>query len=813
MQPAAAAGGRLVRMLVIALAVVLAGVSGSRSQSASAGEPEVVWTTVGIPDRLQPAMGYDPTRQRVVVYGGVGDGGRALNDMWSWDGASWTQLSTGASPPTPYGSAMAFDDANGSALLFDPHGSTWTWDGAAWTRHYPAPGTSPPSGLLYAAMTYDPGTGTYVLFGGATDYGHGPLSDETWSWDGLDWTEQEPSASPPVGAALMAYDAATSTVVLTLGSDSPRTTTTWTWDGTTWTEQHPTTSPPPLFQASMGYDPANNAVVLFLTDESSHRDETWTWDGSSWTLLDPATSPPARGGAGMAFDAARGEVLLFGGEETAYDASGNLVDLGVGGDLWAWDGTTWTELSAGNPPDRWRAALAYDAATGSTVLFGGGLDDTWTWDGSSWTRQAPATSPPWRYDAAMTYDEARQQVVLFGGIAADVLGDTWTWDGTTWTEQQPTTSPPPLFGASMAYDAATRTTVLFGGEMVDTASGGYKPSGMTWTWDGTNWALQQPTTSPPPLGYSSMAYDPVRSQIVLFGGVGASLSGDTWTWDGTTWTKQAPTASPLPREAASLAFDPALGAVVLFGGTVIWNGVPAPCDNTGTVGGAPVCGDTWVWDGTTWSRLSPATAPYPREWGAMAYDAEGNQILFGGNVSYPSGGTSRHRQAAAESQASGDTDTWKLPPPAGSSRLFVLAQGEGRGTVTSDPPGIACELACSYDFASGAPVTLTARAAPPAKFSGWSGAGCSGIGVCEVAMSSFRLVTATFDACGVPRLTGMRLAAAKRALRNNHCSLGRVKKAHSRKKKGIVLRQHVAAGKTLAPGSRVNVVVSKGRKR
>ncbi|HEY3955205.1 MAG TPA: hypothetical protein VGM53_17695 [Streptosporangiaceae bacterium] len=45
--------------------------------------------------------------------------------------------------------------------------------------------------------------------------------------------------------------------------------------------------------------------------------------------------------------------------------------------------------------------MAYDAATRTTVLFGGSTDrstfgDTWTWDGSAWTRQAPAIHPPAR---------------------------------------------------------------------------------------------------------------------------------------------------------------------------------------------------------------------------------------------------------------------------------------------------------------------------------------------------------------------------------------------------------------------------------
>ena len=43
--------------------------------------------------------------------------------------------------------------------------------------------------------------------------------------------------------------------------------------------------------------------------------------------------------------------------------------------------------------------MAYDAADGTVVLFGGqgrsgSLGDTWTWDGSAWTQAHPSTSPP-----------------------------------------------------------------------------------------------------------------------------------------------------------------------------------------------------------------------------------------------------------------------------------------------------------------------------------------------------------------------------------------------------------------------------------
>jgi len=129
--------------------------------------------------------------------------------------------------------------------------------------------------------------------------------------------------------------------------------------------------------------------------------------------------------------------------------------------------------------------MAYDAATGTVVLFGGlgspvpPFRDTWTWNGSTWTKQHPATRPAARYLATSAYDAATGTVVLFGGVGGSnqhPLGGTWTWNGSTWTQQAPASHPAARFDAGSAYDAATGTVVLFGGLANNAALGD------TWTW-------------------------------------------------------------------------------------------------------------------------------------------------------------------------------------------------------------------------------------------------------------------------------------------------------------------------------------------
>jgi List-Bact-rpt repeat protein len=77
--------------------------------------------------------------------------------------------------------------------------------------------------------------------------------------------------------------------------------------------------------------------------------------------------------------------------------------------------------------------------------------------------------------------------------------------------------------------------------------------------------------------------------------------------------------------------------------------------------------------------------------------------------------------------------------------LSVARNGDGSGEVTSYPVGISCPGTCSYGFDEGSTVTLIASSDPNATFAGWSGAGCSGTGVCAVTMSEARSVAATFS--------------------------------------------------------------------
>ena len=634
-----------------------------------------------------------------------GDG--ALNDTWTWDGSTWKQLlSPGcintcpSSPPARYDAAMTYDAATQTVLLFggsdnggDQLGDTWSFNGSAWTQLSPA--NSPPA-RDRASMVYDPATHTVLLFGG--NGCSAIYCGDTWTWDGSTWTQLHPATSPPARIwATMAHNGATGRVVLFGGIGfAGDLNDTWSWDGSTWTQLQPAGSPPARHQASMAYDAASDTIVLFGGQGACGNpcNDTWTWDGTTWAQASTTVHPTGTYfdgiySAGMAYDAVAGTVALFGGIDGSVDLEG----------IWSWNGTTWRQLNhLTSAPGRVLASSAYDQAHGQVVLFGGQdsnsnpLADTWVWDGSNWTQRASGGPSP-RTGAAMAYDDATKTVILFGGCCytdsnyiQHYLNDTWSWNGSTWTQVNDggspgctyncPNSPAPRFGASMAYDPPLGSMVLFGGDN-DTQACSYIQCNDTWTWNGSAWVIflnDNTPGSPPARDGATMAYNAATQQLILFGGheitytyqvialkITDSVGSDAWafSYNGIPVESWSPLPSgPTSRMAASMGYDAASGSVVLFGGlnystvtttdqieggfnpigyfdpvNYVVGIINEIVDLANSSGNSPltVLGDTWAWNGQNWSQLCSNCPPLPRGFGTGSYDAATSSfVLFGG---------------------------------------------------------------------------------------------------------------------------------------------------------------------------------------
>jgi hypothetical protein len=313
----------------------------------------------------------------------------------------------------------------GSALAGPPRQTL------AWTQHV---GSGPPARNA-AMMVYDAALGEDVLFGGVlTDPGEHEIYNDTWTYNGTTWTQQNPATSPPAAYfSSMAYDAALGVVVLYINDNSQ----TWTYNGTTWTQQFPADNPGDVNGPSMDYDAALGEIVLITQPADSTptaTDQTWTYNGSNWVQQDPSVSPPYSADFELSYDPGIGQMVLFGGYG---NMNGNALKT-----TWTYNGVTWAQPApATSPPAAEQAPMSYDAALNEMILLtesGSGSPtsamESWAYDGTNWTLLDTLSGPSRRILTVMADDPASNQLVLFGGLnntTSFTAGDTWTANATS----------------------------------------------------------------------------------------------------------------------------------------------------------------------------------------------------------------------------------------------------------------------------------------------------------------------------------------------------------------------------------------------
>jgi hypothetical protein len=263
----------------------------------------------------------------------------------------------------------------------------------------------------------------------------------------------------------------------------------------------------------------------------------------------------------MAYDAARGRLVLFGGQYTTPYAPAS--------DVWEWDGSGWREVvpmdpeGDGNPPVYHRAPMVFDPLQGGVVLCTRGL---WLWTGTSWRQLdrdvARPPAPAWN-GAGAAFDAARGVLVLFSGVYAPT--ETWEWNGASWrnaTPALPSDRAPASNAHAMAYDPVRRRVLSFGGNTTSDL----------WAWDGTRWELVPTAGTPPPslMGHT-LNWDDVRGELVVHGGF---VSPAQDPWDGRTWALRddagvltwhdvTPGTGPAVRTYHAAAWDPGRRRVLL----------------------------------------------------------------------------------------------------------------------------------------------------------------------------------------------------------------------------------------------------------
>ena len=83
-----------------------------------------------------------------------------------------------------------------------------------------------------------------------------------------------------------------------------------------------------------------------------------------------------------------------------------------------------------------------------------------------------------------------------------------------------------------------------------------------------------------------------------------------------TWIHNSPQTSPPARQNVAMAYDALHGVTVIFGGIA-----------SDSNGNQINYSDTWTWDGSIWTQLSPVHSP-PASQSLMVYDSQRQEIVL-----------------------------------------------------------------------------------------------------------------------------------------------------------------------------------------
>ncbi|HYG04079.1 MAG TPA: tetratricopeptide repeat protein [Chryseosolibacter sp.] len=286
------------------------------------------------------------------------------------------------------------------------------------------------------------------------------------------------------------------------------------------------------------------------------------------------------------------------------------------------------------PVPRDKPSFTYHPPSKSLLLVGGSTifpdtvrNDVWKLNGTKWIR-IEAQGPGARAFFSGGLNKADNQIYCYGGVPVSSAGlqleqaknDLWAFDGNTWSELT-VDKIGSRHHHAMVFADHLDAFVLYGGFSTSGAD--------TVTWllkDGCFTALKIPG---PGVRYqSSIAYDPKRKKVIIYGG--GNNPSEHWEFDGERWTQIRVDKNPGVKFRASIAYDASRGKIVMHAGQVNLNMQDPENHNLP---------DTWTWDGTQWEKIASASV-FPI---AMTYDPKTKSLLAYG---FDEGNPSKERGLA-----------------------------------------------------------------------------------------------------------------------------------------------------------------------
>jgi N-acetylneuraminic acid mutarotase len=252
---------------------------------------------------------------------------------------------------------------------------------------------------------------------------------------------------------------------------------------------------------------------------------------------------------------------------------------------------------------------------------GGGDDASPTTPSATWTSGAETPNAMARWGMPMAYVASQQRFYTFGGNGGQAMAETWSFNpaDTKWTKLAANNEPAPRYCNCVAALPEQNQLMLIGGR----DDNGPLANG-AWTLDLTTnaWTAVTGTLPGGVIGCMATYMENIKRVVVFGGGDALGVSSLTWAYDpvARTFAKLDPQTSPPARMDGMAAYDPGDGGrMLMFAGEFGINATTS---------------DLWAFNGTEWSKLTPAGAtPSKRRVGAHAFDAKRRTwFLFGGTI-------------------------------------------------------------------------------------------------------------------------------------------------------------------------------------
>jgi N-acetylneuraminic acid mutarotase len=241
---------------------------------------------------------------------------------------------------------------------------------------------------------------------------------------------------------------------------------------------------------------------------------------------------------------------------------------------------------------------AYDIESNRVVVLNS-EGETWAYDfkAKHWEKRSPEISPSARAGQRTAYDSESDRIILFGGFEgksteSPIYNDTWSYDYNTdtWTKMEPKNPPGIRMYHVMAYDTDSDRVILWGGRILEGVVDNF-----IWAYDynSNTWEKYETVRGPESaMTYSSMAYHPPTSRMILYGGAtlvstfDGKVMNQTWSYHfkTNTWEPIKTEITPPAIRAHAMAYSSKADKFVVFGGEI-----ERPYSNK------PI-NETWVFD-------------------------------------------------------------------------------------------------------------------------------------------------------------------------------------------------------------------------